>query len=124
MTSEGYSYIFFGKVIPERANVNISSLNAEMSDLNEKKLGEMKTSIIASQITVQVNLKQKFDEILTLKNAVEEAIRVQVDLLGYTNSCGYDIEISQVTDLAGNTQVFGVNIDDTEQFSIFPFLHF
>jgi hypothetical protein len=119
MTSRCYTYIFFGKVLPERADVHIPPQIAEVTDLNGKKIGEMNTSIIASQITVQVTLTQNFEnEILSLKNDIEEAIRVQVDLLGYTNSCGYDIEITQVTDLLGNFRVFGVNIDDPNKFPL------
>jgi hypothetical protein len=118
MTTTCKSYVFFGKVMPERANVNISQFNAEMSDLNGKKIGEMKTSIIASQINVQVILTQDFSEILTLKNDIEDALRVQVDVLGYTNSCGYDIEIIQAVDSSGKVYPFGVNIENTEQFKL------
>jgi hypothetical protein len=121
MSSESYTYIFFGKVMPERANVNISPMTGEIKNLNSEKIGEMKTSILLSQITAQItqnNLIQNYDEMLTLKNALEDAIRIQLDVLGYTNSCGYDIEITQVTDLAGNVQVFGVNIENTDQFPL------
>jgi hypothetical protein len=118
MISGCCTYIFFGKVLPERANVHIPPQIAEVTDLNGKKIGEMTSFIVASQITIQVTLTQKFNEIITLKNDIEDAIRVQVDVLGYTNSCGYDIEITQVMDLSGNIQVFGVNIEDTDKFPL------
>lgn len=130
MTIESYTYIFRGTVLPERANVNISTpLTAEMTDLNGKKIGEMTTSIVASQITVHVTLTQKFDEIFilkndgknaifTLKNDIEDAVRVLVDVLGYTNSCGYDVEIAQVKDSSGKVHVFGVNTHDVKKFPL------
>ncbi|PKL57827.1 MAG: hypothetical protein CVV34_05495 [Methanomicrobiales archaeon HGW-Methanomicrobiales-5] len=121
MSPESYTYFFFGKVMPERANVNISPLMGEMKNFNGEKIGEMKTSILVSQITAQITQNtqiQKYDELLTIKNALEDAIRVQLDVLGYTNSCGYDIEITQVTDISGAVRVFGVNVDNTDQFPL------
>ncbi len=118
MKSESHTYIFFGRVLPERANVNISSLNFEWKNIEGEVIGELNTSILVSQINAQITLKQRPDELITLKNGIEEAMRVQLDLLGYTNSCGYDLEIIQVTDLLGNIEVFGANIDDTNQFPL------
>lgn len=113
------TYIFFGKVIPERANVTITPLINEIRNLNGERIGEITGGIYASQITVQVTLtKEEIDNIRTLKNAVDEVTRTYLDVLGYTNSCGYEIEITQAMDLSGYIEVFGVNLSDPNKFPL------
>lgn len=89
-------------------------------DINNKEagvIGSLKTSIDVSQVIAQFVCKQKVDNIFTLKNYVEDAIRLQVDTLGYTLSCGYDIEITSMIDSLGHPPtIFGVNFDNIEEF--------
>jgi len=117
MSAESSIYTFFGKIFPERANVNISPIVMNIENKEAGISGVLKTSIAVSQVSAQFVCKQKVDNIFTLKNYVEDAIRLQVDVLGYTLSCGYDIEITSMIDSIGSPQtVFGVNFDDIEEF--------
>ena len=117
MTVDSYTYTFFGKIFPERANVNISPIVMKVNNKEAGIIGVLKTSIVGSQLSAQFLCKQKVDNIFTLKNYADDAIRLQVDVLGYTLSCGYDIEITSMIDSLGNPQtVFGVNFDNIEQF--------
>jgi len=115
MIADKYWYIFFGKVLPERALVSIPGQIAELK-VNGKLIGGMTTTVLVSQVTIQINLFEKCSNIYTLKFAIEDGLRVQLDALGYINSCGYDLEITQMIDSSGYVEVFGVNIDDTNKF--------
>jgi len=120
MNNVVYIYTFFGKVFPERADVNIPLWTAPLLDLKQKKIGEIKTFIGASQISIRITSSEKLENIGMniglLKNFVEEWIRIQVDILGYTLGCGYDVEITQLIDPDGHTTVYGVNLEDVKAF--------
>jgi hypothetical protein len=117
VNNESYSYTFFGKVLPERANVSISQsfMNIDFPDAGVK--GELKLSIQLSQIFAQFTSLTNVDNIFTLRNYVDTAIRVPIDSLGYILGCGYDIEITSMIDYLGNQVVFGVGIEgNVEEF--------
>ena len=102
MSREEFLYIFSGKVFPERADVNISQLNFIIKNEDAKIEGKVCTSIIASQIMAKFECKNKVENIYTLKNYIEDNIRLQVDILGYLIGCGYDIEITSVVEPSEN----------------------
>jgi hypothetical protein len=117
MSAHPYIYTFFGKVLPERANVNISQLEMDIDFPDAEVKGSIKLSISLSQIFIQFSSNKNVDNIYTLRNYVDGAIRVPVDALGYILGCGYDIEITSMIDPSGKSVVFGVGItDNIEEF--------
>ncbi len=104
-------YIFFGKVHPERCNVSIAELHTQVKSLDGDVDGVVHHSISLSQVTATFVGGRPVQNIYTLKNTVEDVIRVALDALGYTLACGYDLEIIQMIDSVGNPPVvFGVGI--------------
>ena len=89
-------YFFSGRVFPERADVNIPPLKFKF-DIKEAGItGTAITSIQASQVMVQFITKNKIENIYTLKNYVEDCIRLQVDVLGYLQACSYDLSLIHI----------------------------
>ena len=103
-------YTFFGKIFPERAKVDFIPITTNLNIIEEQIEGTLKTYIFVSQILAQFVCERPMDNVYSLKNFVEDVIRLEVDILGYTLSCGYDVEITSMIDSIGNHQiVFGVN---------------
>lgn len=110
-TMSAVQYTFFGKVHPERCNVSISELRAQVKSLDGDVDGIVRHSISLSQVTATFECNRPVQNVYTLKNIVEEGIRVALDALGYTLACGYDLEIIQMIDsIGGPPIVFGVGI--------------
>lgn len=108
-----FLYTFFGKVFPERVDVNIPSHSFSLNVMEANISGEIITNILNSQIVVNFITENKIDNLYTIKNYIEDSIRLQVDTLGYLLSCSYDIEITSVSIVHnGEVVVFGVNFDD------------
>ena len=115
MKEELIQYTFFGKVFPERANVHISTVELILSNSGAGISGKLKISIQVSQITAVFSTNSKVENIFTLKNIIEDAIRLEVDILGYLFGCGYDIEVTTMVDSEGNEPViFGIGIWELE----------
>lgn len=103
------TYIFSGRVLPERANVNIQ-LPLIFVQNNEARLEfHAQVAIGASQVSVVVDTEEEADNLLTLRNYVEWLVRMAVDAFGYLKGIGYDVEITSVVNPSGTLwQVFGV----------------
>lgn len=104
---------FSGRVYPERAQVQIKlpGWRCSFVDKGSGIVGEMSTEISLPQISAIFYSEEPVKDVMTLKNAVEDAIRLQLDILGYVLGCGYDAEITQAVLLETNEQiVFGVGI--------------
>ena len=113
--SNKVQYIFFGKVYPERANVSISELHGLVRSKDGKISGSYRYSISVSQVSAIFISDNKLENIYTLKNEVEDMIRVALDALGYTLACGYDLEIVQMINSLGSPPIiFGVGIPVVE----------
>jgi hypothetical protein len=55
MTSDAYTYMFVGTVIPERAQFTIETpIHSKLFDLEGNRSGEIISNIIYSQISVKV----------------------------------------------------------------------
>jgi len=111
-----YRYTFIGVVHPERAAVSIGpvvwSLEADHAGIS----GTLTVSINVSQISAVFDSSQKVQDPFTLKNYIDDAVRVIVDAFGYIKGCGYDVEIVQMVgpkDEEGPI-VFGVGIPALE----------
>lgn len=108
------SYIFSGKVLPERANVNVTPIEIKMDAIDAGISGIAIISIAVSQISVVFNTKNDSD-LGTLKNYAEYLVRNLVDAFGYLSGRGYDIEITSVVNHEGKYTVFGVGIPELEE---------
>lgn len=109
------TYIFSGKIMPERANVSVSRLSiqvlAEEAGINVDAI----VSINASQVSIVIETTDKNADLSTLKNYVEYLVRTVVDAYGYLSGRGYDVEITFVVDPDGKQTVFGVGIPELEE---------
>jgi hypothetical protein len=111
-----FQYTFFGKVHPERCNVSIPEVRAEVRLGMDQVDGVLRYYISLSQVTATFIADNPIANIHTLKNVVEDAVRIALDALGYTLACGYDLEIIQVIDSIENPPVvFGVGIPAIER---------
>lgn len=79
--------IFHGRIIPERVDVNISSVTIVQDESTEITIN-CKRSVVTIDFTTTV-----LEDIYTFKNIAEDMLRMLVDSLGYTIACGYDVEI-------------------------------
>lgn len=107
------TYIFSGKILPERANVDVTPLEIDLSAGSANFKGKAIINISVSQISVVLNVETDID-IFTMKNAVEHTVRVLIDTYGYISGRGYDIEITSVVDPDNKQTVFGVGIPELE----------
>ncbi|TEB14295.1 hypothetical protein Psfp_03046 [Pelotomaculum sp. FP] len=107
-------YIFSGKVLPERANVQFASpliLEVKYNDFDFKVI----INIILSQISAKVEILRGNPDIGTMKNYLESTVRSLVDGLGYLLACGYDVEITSVMLPDSSMIVFGVGVTELEK---------
>ena len=108
------SYIFSGKVLPERANVNITPIELKIDAIDAGISGTAVVSIDVSQVSVVLNTNSNSD-LMTLKNYVDYSVRTLIDAFGYLSGRGYDIEITSVVNHEGKHAVFGVGIPELEK---------
>ena len=102
-------YTFTGKVHPERAAVWVDTLAVKFVSKEAGLELEAELAIGGSQITVLVKPTVMTCNIATLKNYVETIVRLAVDVVGYRNGCGYDVEItSAIASDGSDWNVFGV----------------
>ncbi len=111
----GLKYFFNGKVLPERAVVHITPINAQVSVTETELQLKIVSSILLSQISMHVEIIKGEVDLASLKNMAESFIRDQVDALGFLSGCGYDVEIDTCFNEAGEQIVFGVNFPGLEQ---------
>lgn len=108
-----FKYVFYGKVHPERADVNVfKPIKYTIKIPYFNISGTMEVNILCSQITAILSMSKPIDDIGTIKCTIEGLIKQQIDALGFCLGCGYDAEIIGVVNPlnAGETIVFGVNI--------------
>lgn len=107
------TYIFHGKVIPERSQVNLTGLNEiEFLQPDSGTQFKFKLNIIHSQIAVWVESEEDISDLVTLKNFITATVSFFVDCIGYENGCGYTVEMDSCAYNEGKDfTVFGVNID-------------
>lgn len=108
MTDQEDSAVFFGRVHPERANVNISGLPPMQIGFSPDALVEASVRVDVSQVTARVSGALHADP-ATERNAIRSVAQLLVDIVGFTNGCGYTVEITGCS-RQGETTVFGCNI--------------
>ena len=106
MSEYSQTYIFYGSVVPERANCLISPRSLLSSDYT------LHIQCLSSKIIVETISFNADINIETLKNIVEHHVRIIVDSIGYTLACGYDVEIdSAYSPNTKETWIFGTHED-------------
>ncbi len=104
-------YIFTGRVIPERTLVSISEFRGKVNASEDVPEGDLYVEVIMSQISVRFVASGKVRNIFTLRNTVEDAVRIFLDAAGYSRGYGYDAEIVQVVVAnTGEKHVFGIDV--------------
>jgi hypothetical protein len=104
-------YIFTGRVIPERATVNTSEFIFGIPESEDVPEGKLCVQIIYSQIFARYFGSGAVKNILTLRNTVEDSVRVILDVLGYFKGYAYDAEITQmIKPFSTENVVFGVDV--------------
>ena len=110
------TYIFAGKVFPERADVNIQISPIEVQIKEAGLQFQARISIGASQVSVVVDTEEEVSELSTLRNYIEWYVGVAVNALGYLGGRGYDVEITSVVGSSGTPwHVFGVGVPALER---------
>jgi len=111
------TYIFHGRVIPERAHVQLTGLDEMEIVQPESGLRfKLKVSIVLSVISATVTSEDEISDLLSLRNFLIGAISFLVDTIGFDKGCGYTIEMDSCTYEEGKKFiVFGVNIDELKE---------
>lgn len=118
MSNAKFTYSLSGKVLPERAVVNLP-LTVKVvasSEGNMPSGWEVVVSIVRSQLAATLTTNQPVDDLYDMRERVEGVVRFCVDALGFLLACGYDIELTQVVALdtiAHN--VFGVDVQGVRE---------
>ena len=105
------SYVFVGRVIPERANVNVSTLQLHIAAPDAGFEAATILTISLSIIVAKVDTPTPITDFLTFKNYLEHQVGLVVAALGFATGCGYAVEItSEVTQVPHI--IFGVGIPE------------
>ena len=105
------TYILTGRVIPERALLDISEVRLKVLASDDVPEGDLFIQVIKSQIFVRFLAAGEVRNIFTLRNIVEDAARMVLDATGYFAGYGYDAEIVQaVRSNASEKYVFGIDV--------------
>ena len=113
MNDSKYTYSLSGKILPERAVVNLPQVVKVLAspEGNIPPGWEVVISIVRSQLAATLTTNQPVDDLRNMRERVESIIRYCVDTLGFLLACGYDVELTQVVELTtGNHNVFGVDV--------------
>lgn len=106
-----HAYILTGRVIPERAVLDIKEIQFKTLPSEDVPEGDLFVEILRSQISARFSAVTKVNNIFTLRNMVEDAVRMLLDVAGYFHGYGYDVEIVQVVSLdSSEKQVFGIDV--------------
>jgi hypothetical protein len=106
------TYIFTGRVVPERANINVNPVKISFVARVAGFQGDITISIVSSQICLRLETRDVDVHLDTMRNYVEHTARTLVDLFGFTAGNGYYTELSYVVDPQGQQTVLGNPIRD------------
>ena len=109
-----YTYTLSGRVHPERTYVTLGPIPHCRI---ETRMGDATLALDAhiridnAQIMVVASCEERIENLETLRNSVESAVRGVVDAFEFIEGRGYDVEITSVIDSTGEQwTVFGVEI--------------
>lgn len=105
------AYIFTGKVIPERAVLDITEVQFKILSSEDVPHGDLFVEVIKSQISARFLASAEVKNIFTLRNTIEDAVRMLLDVAGYFSGYGYDMEIVYlILPESSQKYVFGIDI--------------
>jgi len=107
----GQQAIFTGTVLPERAKVEVSPSQRLVLQIPESDaVIDILLSVLLSQVSVAVEVKEGGIDLATLRNTVDYVLRIYLDGLGYALGHAYDLEITSAATDDGAHIVFGVDV--------------
>jgi len=99
-------YIFYGRILPERADV---FLIQDSIELKKPIKAQLIVKCERSKLVVEYKDNAQSANLLTLKNLIEAVARQLVDSVGYMIVCGYDVEIESAYNISTQElMIFGV----------------
>lgn len=102
-------YLFYGVVLPERAQLSLQFV-VEFSHLASGAKGVAKVSIILNQVVIRVEGEHNWD-IFDLRNVVKNIVQNQLAMLAYLTGYAYDLEVTRVLNQSREIDyVFGIDI--------------
>ncbi len=108
------SLIVSGRVHPERADVHLYPIQLALKNDMIGIDGTLNLWIVCCQI--QGQFVGSYSNLIQLKQGIEDACRQLVDALGYALGCGYDVEITQISNPNNmDTIVFSVQEEGLAQ---------
>jgi hypothetical protein len=108
---DDHSYVFYGRVVPERALIDIAEVGFGIPASSDVPAGKLFIEIIKSQISARYLGDDEVKNLFTLRNIVEDAVRTLLDIAGYYAGYGYDAEIVQlVRPSSPEKLVFGIDV--------------
>lgn len=103
-------YLFYGKVLPVRAQLSIPTFGLGFSHITSGETGKAQVSIILNEVAITVHTEKEWD-IYDLRNVVKNILQSHLSMIGYLRGFAYDSEITRVLNSSlGVDRVFGIDI--------------
>lgn len=106
-------YIFHGVIHPQRTGLDVPSKVVTTIQRGEHQ-GEAEVHINASIITVTFELEGRLESIDSLRELIENVVQSVVDPICFLTGVKLSPEITSVLHPNGESQTFGVKIDEVE----------
>ncbi|HKJ60943.1 MAG TPA: hypothetical protein VKA94_02965 [Hyphomicrobiales bacterium] len=102
---------YFGKIIPERAALNIDGPTKTFFKYEPYGKCEATIHLYVSQLVVDFKTEIDIDDFISAKNFISEFSQQYVDLAGFLLGVGYEMEItSSINHLNEQVLVYGANV--------------
>src|SRR6267378_3182490 len=103
-------YVLTGRIIPERAILQVSEIRFLVAGGEDVPQGGVSIEIVNSQVFATYKSQSSVKNIFTLRNIIEDAVRLIADVAGFWQGYGYDVEIVQMLQPAtGEKYVYGID---------------
>ena len=105
-------WTFFGRILPERFPFSLGGPISGASTAEKHQVSYTWTiRIFAGQIVASVDVTNGAPDVLTLRNFIQDEIRVIADTVGYLTGFSFDVEIISASCLETDEwQIFGIGI--------------
>lgn len=105
-----YNYTIIGKVLPERAKLDLNLCSLKISPVeNNNEIDSMDISIILNQIYVNYSTEKNRLSVFDIRNIVKTILTDILSIFGFIKSYAYDVEITRIVNKELNIDyVFGI----------------